>query len=98
MTLYVRSEDLTDSDTCLALKMNFDTGICGIDLLHRFLKFGSCEYLDPQNVKVQQKYRQKLDQMASTENRDAILHSFSVEIEKWKQLKNKFDYEPKINQ
>ena len=98
LILYVRSEDLTDPDTCLALKMNFDTGTCGIDLLQRFLKFGPCEYLDPQNVKVQQKYRQKLAQMVPTENRDAILRSFAAEIEKWEQLKNKFDYEPKINQ
>lgn len=98
LILYVRSEDLTNPDTCLALKMNFDTGVCGIDLLQRFLKFGPCEYLDPQNVKVQQKYRQKLNQMAPTENRDAILRSFAAEIEKWEQLKNKFDYEPKINQ
>lgn len=98
LILYVRSEDLTDPDICLALKMNFDTGTCGIDLLQRFLKFGPCECLDPQNVKVQQKYRQKLDQMAPTENRDAILRSFAAEIEKWEQLKNKFDYVSTINQ
>lgn len=78
--------------------MNFDTGTCGIDLLQRFLKFGPCEYLDPQNVKVQQKYRQKLAQMVPTENRDAILRSFAAEIEKWEQLKNKFDYVSTINQ
>ena len=98
LNLYARSEDLNNLDACLALKINFDREVYSIDLLQRFLKFGPCECLDPQNVKVQQKYRQKLDRMAPTENRDAILRSFAAEIEKWEQLKNKFDYEPKINQ
>lgn len=98
LILYVRSEDLNNLDACLALKINFDREVYSIDLLQRFLKFGPCECLDPQNVKVQQKYRQKLDQMAPTENRDAILRSFAAEIEKWEQLKNKFDYVSTINQ
>lgn len=98
LILYVRSEDLSNLDACLALKINFDREVYSIDLLQRFLKFGPCECLDPQNVKVQQKYRQKLDRMAPTENRDVILRSFAAEIEKWKQLKNKFDYVSTINQ
>lgn len=97
LILYVRSKDLTDSDTCLALKMNFDRGACCINLLQRFLKFGPYKYLDPGNKEIQQKYRQKLDQMTPTENRDAILRSFSTEVRRWERLKNKYDYEPIIN-
>lgn len=90
LTIFIRREDLNDTEHCLALKLV--RGIGYVNLLQRFLKFGAYEYVDVDNDNLQRKYIRKLYDTNS--GYESIMLSFAIEVDRWKQLQNKFDYKP----
>lgn len=91
LLLFTRNEDI-DNPLCLALKVDLSSKVYHIDLIQRFLKFGNYEEIE-QDAKLIEHYKHKVDAEIPDEVLVHMLVNFTKEMEKWSQLKNKFDYE-----